>query len=252
MESRMNEVFFSFFACSRRRRAARRPIKAYMSLSRAAPRWGGQRGRWNNHKIGIGCNPRRTGKATYNTALTDVHLILTVVFPQMEMFFYCPRYAVMKWSVRCLWRVLMRCGWVALLKALRLNGIVSSVYLIRLQICSTFNNILSPFDVVLWFKINCYCFRVSVEMYGGWSVLVVNYFYCGYKTGRCVVAKNSFSIQIENEQAINLNFDQWSKLNYKSERSLKRERTADWIYSLRSLWVNSLLKCYCHLCNRQY
>lgn len=85
MKSRMNEAFFSFFACSQRR-AASGPIKAYMSLSSHLPGGG-----WKNHKIGIGCIPRRAaGKALYNTALTDGHLILTAVFPQMEMFFLLP------------------------------------------------------------------------------------------------------------------------------------------------------------------
>lgn len=84
MKSRMNEAFFSFFACSQRR-AASGPIKAYMSLSHH-PATG-----WKNLKIGIGCIPlRAAGKALHNTALTDGHLILTVVFPQMEMFFLLP------------------------------------------------------------------------------------------------------------------------------------------------------------------
>lgn len=43
-----------------------------------------------NHKIGIGCIPPRGPQALYNIALTYGHLILTVVFPQMEMFFLLP------------------------------------------------------------------------------------------------------------------------------------------------------------------
>lgn len=75
-------LFFSFFTCSQRR-AASGPIKAYMSLFPRAHRG-------KNQKIGIGCIPQRAARALYNTALTDGHLILTVVFPQMEMFFLLP------------------------------------------------------------------------------------------------------------------------------------------------------------------
>lgn len=47
-------------------------------------------GKGRNHKIGIGCIPPRGPQALYNIALTYGHLILTVVFPQMEMFFLLP------------------------------------------------------------------------------------------------------------------------------------------------------------------
>lgn len=68
--------FFSFFACTRRFG----PLKLTChSLHRG-----------ENHKIGIGCIPPRGPQALYNIALTYGHLILTVVFPQMEMFFLLP------------------------------------------------------------------------------------------------------------------------------------------------------------------
>lgn len=65
------------------------PLQAPLKLtchSPTTPQRGGK-----NLKIGIGCIPlRAAGKALHNTALTDGHLILTVVFPQMEMFFLLP------------------------------------------------------------------------------------------------------------------------------------------------------------------
>lgn len=92
MKSRMNEAFFSFFACSRRL-AAPGPIKAYMSLSRDPPEGGSRReGALEKSQNRYWLHPaaRAPAKTLYNTALTDGHLILTVVFPQMEMFFLLP------------------------------------------------------------------------------------------------------------------------------------------------------------------
>lgn len=78
---------FQFFS----RVASGVPLQAPLKLtchSPVSPQWVVGR---KNHKIGIGCIPQRMpGKTLYNTALTDGHLILTVVFPQMEMFFLLP------------------------------------------------------------------------------------------------------------------------------------------------------------------
>lgn len=117
MKSRMNEVFFSFFACSQRRRAAPGPLKLTCHSPASPFSEGADRARGKITKSVLAASRSESGRqSAIQYGIDGRSFNINCGFSADGNVFYRARYVVMKWPARCLWRDLMCCGRAALLR----------------------------------------------------------------------------------------------------------------------------------------